>query len=121
MSVSLVQAAISKGFGMHLTDIIATQPLNVIPIALFGQVALSIAVLAINFSKISFAVTLLRLTTGWWRRFCKQLVELHFPSPLLALGRKSCLKASKGVPSLGEERETPVELLNTIQYISSIC
>lgn len=54
---------------MHIVDIAAAEPLNVTQIAIYVQVVLTIAGLAINFSKISFAVTLLRLTKGWWQYF----------------------------------------------------
>lgn len=58
------------GFGKRLIDI---DPKNVLTIALYGSVAASISCFASTFSKISFGVTLLRLTTGkirWTVWFC---------------------------------------------------
>lgn len=58
------------GFGKRLIDI---DPNNVLTIALYGSVAASISCFASTFSKISFGVTLLRLTAGkirWTVWFC---------------------------------------------------
>lgn len=59
------QLAIAKGFGKHLND--TGSPTDIYYIAFFGQIALTFAAGAIVLSKVSFAVTLLRLTHNWWR------------------------------------------------------
>ncbi|RMZ70958.1 integral membrane [Pyrenophora seminiperda CCB06] len=54
------------GFGKHIADI---DPANLVTIALGSSIAASISCFASTFSKISFGVTLLRLTTGYVRAF----------------------------------------------------
>ncbi|KAG9250337.1 uncharacterized protein F5Z01DRAFT_376687 [Emericellopsis atlantica] len=59
------QAAIGYGFGKLLEDI--DPPSNTYQIALYVQVGATFVAFAISLSKISFAITLLRLTLGYWR------------------------------------------------------
>ncbi|KAH9909974.1 hypothetical protein F4778DRAFT_775883 [Xylariomycetidae sp. FL2044] len=97
IQTSLVQKAISMGFGMHLTDVIATQPQNIVYIALYGAIGLNFAVLSINLSRVSFAITLLKLTNGWWKRFVwfsiVSLVVLAIPA--IVLSWTSCVPFAK--------------------------
>jgi hypothetical protein len=62
----ITQYGQTLGFGKHYDDI---DPLNLTQIAINTSIAASVSCFASTFSKISFGVTLLRLTTGWWRRF----------------------------------------------------
>ncbi|KAI6778035.1 uncharacterized protein J7T54_005822 [Emericellopsis cladophorae] len=59
------QAAIGYGFGKHIQNI--DPPSKIFQIALYGQVGVTFVAFAIPLSKISFAITLLRLTAGYWR------------------------------------------------------
>lgn len=71
----LIEAIITQmgqllGFGKRTVDI---DPNNVMTIALYTSIGASISCFASTFSKISFGVTLLRLTTGparWFVWFC---------------------------------------------------
>lgn len=62
----LTQTGYMLGFGMHYKDI---NPEHLSTIALYTSIGASISCFASTGSKISFGVTLLRLTFGWWRRF----------------------------------------------------
>ncbi|CAJ2508252.1 Uu.00g094380.m01.CDS01 [Anthostomella pinea] len=70
IEVSMIQRAISFGFGMHMVDLAATKSRSdIIRFAIYVRIGLSFAILSINFSRVSFAVTMLMLTTGWWKSF----------------------------------------------------
>ncbi|KAI1846160.1 hypothetical protein JX265_010538 [Neoarthrinium moseri] len=62
----LTQTGYERGFGRHVYDM---EPENISRVALYTSIAASISCFASTGSKISFGVTLLRLTHGWWRRF----------------------------------------------------
>jgi hypothetical protein len=62
----LTQVGYTFGFGRHYYDI---EPQNLSKVALGTSIAASVSCFASTGSKISFGVTLLRLTFGWWRRF----------------------------------------------------
>lgn len=79
IEIVTTQAAIEKGFGLHLTDLAQTRPQNILPVAIIGQVGLTFTTLATTLSKISFAVTMTRLTEGWWLHF------VHFSIAFLSV------------------------------------
>lgn len=61
----MTQAAIKYGFGKYVHDI--ADRAKIFTIVVYGQIGLTFVAIAITLSKISFALTLLRLTEGWWR------------------------------------------------------
>ena len=63
---AITQAGQLMGFGKRIPDI---PPENLVTIALGSSIAASISCFASTLSKISFGVTLLRLTTGYVRGF----------------------------------------------------
>lgn len=70
MEAILTQMGQLLGFGKKTVDI---DPNNVLTIALYTSIGASVSCFASTFSKISFGVTLLRLTTGpirWFVWFC---------------------------------------------------
>ena len=48
----------------------SVDPANLEKITYYGAAGLTLSIVAINLSKISFAVTLLHLTDGWLKRYC---------------------------------------------------
>ncbi|PVH96838.1 hypothetical protein DM02DRAFT_686833 [Periconia macrospinosa] len=68
------QLGINLGLGKHVLDI----PLaNFDQIMVYGASGLTLSIVAINMSKISFGITLFRLTTGWPRHYiCFSIVTL---------------------------------------------
>lgn len=58
---------INLGFGRHYYDI--NPPANLITIAIYTSIGASISCFASTGSKVGFGVTLLRLTTDWYRIF----------------------------------------------------
>ncbi|KAH9902037.1 hypothetical protein F4778DRAFT_781283 [Xylariomycetidae sp. FL2044] len=85
IEAAVTQANQSLGFGKHVYDV---RPVaNLSQIALYTAVGASVSCFASTFSKISFGVTLLRLTHGAWRAFVWFAVATLFlvmlPSALL--------------------------------------
>lgn len=80
----LTQYGYQLGYGRHYYDI-PTENLSLV--ALGTSIAATISCFASTGSKISFGVTLLRLTFGWWRRFVWFAIATLFivmlPSALL--------------------------------------
>lgn len=64
--VIVLQVTINMGFGKHALDIDFS---HFDDIAYYGATGLSVSIFAISLSKISFAITLLRLTDGWYRKY----------------------------------------------------
>lgn len=60
-----MQVAITYGFGKYLRDIPNRR--NIITMVIWGQVGLTFIAFAASLSKISFGITLLRLTSGKWK------------------------------------------------------
>ncbi len=79
MSVSLVSATISLGFGKHIVDV---EPAHLAAIGLTSNVTGTFSILAAVLSKTSFAVTLLRITEG----YIKMCVWLVIGTMNLAMG-----------------------------------
>ncbi|KXH50954.1 hypothetical protein CSAL01_04819 [Colletotrichum salicis] len=63
----ITQMGVNLGFGRHYYDI--TPQTNLLTIAMYTSVGASISCFASTGSKVGFGVTLLRLTTGWFRVF----------------------------------------------------
>ncbi|OHE99031.1 hypothetical protein CORC01_05721 [Colletotrichum orchidophilum] len=63
----LTQIGVGLGFGRHYYDIMPQTRL--LTMALYTSVGASISCVASTSSKVGFGVTLLRLTTGWYRIF----------------------------------------------------
>ncbi|OLN88281.1 hypothetical protein CCHL11_00260 [Colletotrichum chlorophyti] len=63
----ITQMGINLGFGRHYYDI--TPPSNLMTIATYTSIGASISCFASTGSKVGFGVTLLRLTTDWYRGF----------------------------------------------------
>ncbi|KAL4416996.1 hypothetical protein CABS03_00347 [Colletotrichum abscissum] len=63
----ITQMGVNLGFGRHYYDIIPQA--NLLTIAMYTSVGASISCFASTGSKVGFGVTLLRLTTGWFRIF----------------------------------------------------
>ncbi|ETS73862.1 hypothetical protein PFICI_14808 [Pestalotiopsis fici W106-1] len=66
VQVILMQLSINLGFGRHILDM---DYKNLNSITYLGASALTASIVAINASKISFAVTLIPLTSGFYRGF----------------------------------------------------
>ncbi|TDZ18289.1 hypothetical protein Cob_v008990 [Colletotrichum orbiculare MAFF 240422] len=62
----ITQLGINIGFGRHYYDI---DPPNLMTIAMYTSIGASISCFASTGSKVGFGVTLLRLTTDWYRIF----------------------------------------------------
>ncbi|OBR15185.1 Integral membrane family protein [Colletotrichum higginsianum IMI 349063] len=63
----ITQMGINLGFGRHYYDI--NPQTNLLTIAMYTSVGASVSCFASTGSKVGFGVTLLRLTTGWYRAF----------------------------------------------------
>lgn len=66
MSTSVVTATVLLGYGLHTKDVPVQ---NWQYLGILGAITGTTSVLHALFSKVSFAVTLLRLTDGWMKRF----------------------------------------------------
>ncbi|RYO08635.1 hypothetical protein AA0119_g1411 [Alternaria tenuissima] len=66
VQVILNQLAINLGYGRHALDVNLS---NFNTMIYYGASELTISIIAITLSKISFGVTLLRLTSGWTRYY----------------------------------------------------
>jgi len=66
ISCSSTTTTVALGIGFHAWEI---PPENGLVLGILGNVTASTSVFAVVFSKTSFAITLLRLTDGWMRRF----------------------------------------------------
>jgi hypothetical protein len=64
----ITQVAIHAGFGRHLVDVLLGGE-SLEQLALWSEVSFTMAVPSIIFSKLSFALTLTRLTRSYWRAF----------------------------------------------------
>ncbi|KAM0321744.1 hypothetical protein ACHAPQ_009284 [Fusarium lateritium] len=58
---AIIEAAVQKGLGRHLTWVITTNPENAVPLALLGQVSQPFVVMSCALGKTSFSISLMRL------------------------------------------------------------
>ena len=58
-----------NGFGHHFLFILQTNPASLPSLSLYSYIAGTFSVLAAVLSKASFAITLLKLSTGWMKGF----------------------------------------------------
>ncbi|KAL1652597.1 hypothetical protein SLS61_004903 [Didymella pomorum] len=88
------QLAINLGFGKHVLDINFD---NSTRIAYYGASGLSVSMFATTLSKVSFAVTLVRLTDGWPRRwaFFAMTTLATFAIPTMVLPFMQCKPIAK--------------------------
>jgi hypothetical protein len=82
-----VQYAISLGFGRHIIDIYITNPHVIEPLTTTVEVGFLFNGLATGLSRISFAVTLLKLTNGLYKHliwfFIVSLAAITIPGLIL--------------------------------------
>ncbi|KAI0457072.1 hypothetical protein F5B21DRAFT_108766 [Xylaria acuta] len=69
VNAGLVQRIISLGYGKHIEEITATMPRELRWIVTYLQILSGVVRLSTNLARISFAITLLRLSNTWEKQF----------------------------------------------------
>ncbi|KAI1150787.1 hypothetical protein F4825DRAFT_425199 [Nemania diffusa] len=65
VNASLIQRIVVLGYGRHIAEIIAEVPDHIRSIVIYLQIISGVVRLSTNIARVSFAITLLRLSTKW--------------------------------------------------------
>ncbi|KAJ8124020.1 hypothetical protein ONZ43_g165 [Nemania bipapillata] len=69
VNASLIQRIVVLGYGMHIEEILATMPSHIRLIVIYLQIISGVVRLSTNIARVSFAITLLRLSSEREKKF----------------------------------------------------